>query len=159
MNATPTLFLDFDGPLHSAEIQAINRHGEFIPHPELFAGVPVLNELLKPFPNVQIVVSSDWRLVVDDDTLKQLIGPLSTRFAGIMEISVSSRVEAIKEEARRRQLSKWLALDDHPTVAKVGKADSRFIVCDPIVGIASPAVQQELVKKIHALITIGQKKE
>lgn len=156
MNETPTLFLDFDGPLHSAEIQAINRHGEFIPHPALFAGLPILDELLKPFPDLQILVSSDWRLVVDDDTLKQLLGPLSTRFSGVMEITVPSRADAIKEEARRRRLSKWLALDDHSTVAKVAKTDARFIVCDPIVGIASSDVQQELVRKIRALINTTQ---
>lgn len=151
-DAAPTLFLDFDGPLHSAEIQAINRHGEFIPHPDLFAGIPILDELLRPFPTVQIVVSSDWRLVVDDDTLRRLLGSLSSRFVGVMEVMVSSRVDAIKADAQRRRLTAWLAIDDHPTVVEAGKTDARFIVCDPVKGIKALEVQQELVKKIAALL-------
>jgi len=125
-NPAPTLFLDFDGPLHSVEIQAINRYGEFVPHPDLFSGVPILDELLKPFPSIQIVVSSDWRLVVDDDTLKKLLGPLAPRFVGVMEVMmVSSRADAIKEDARRRRLSAWLAIDDQPPRSRPCRARLR----------------------------------
>lgn len=151
LNATPTLFLDFDGPLHSAEIQAINRDGEFVPHPDLFSGVPILAVLLKPYPSLQIVVSSDWRFVVTDETLKQILGPLAPRFAGVMEITALSRAQAVKDEARRRGLSAWIAIDDHPTVVEAARKDAHFIACDPIKGIGDLAAQQELVKKVAAL--------
>jgi hypothetical protein len=61
----------------------------------------------------------------------RVLGPLASRFAGVMEIFTSSRAEAIKLEAQRRRLSAWLAIDDHPTVAAAAEDDHRFVVCDP----------------------------
>lgn len=151
MDTTPTLFLDFDGVLHSAEINAINRHGEFVPHPDLFAWVPILDGLLKPYPELRIVVSSDWRLVVDDLTLRRILGPLGSRFFGVMETMVQARADAVKAEARRRGLSAWLAVDDHPTVVTAAGDDARFIVCEPTTGINAPAVQREMMDKLAGL--------
>ncbi|QKL60741.1 hypothetical protein HI808_03220 [Ralstonia solanacearum] len=146
-----TLFTDFDGVLHPADAAAFDGAGRLVADPRLFTWLPVLADILAPYPAVRIVVSSDWRRWLDDDNLRRVLGPLAPRFAGVVETWGASRADEILEEVRRRRLTQWLALDDHPSVAKASRRDDRFIVCAPDAGLSTSAVQALLRARLAAM--------
>lgn len=64
------LFLDSDGVLHP--LAPINQL-----HPDRWCyWLNVLVELLEPWPDVEIVVHSSWRMHFSNSELQQLLGPL-----------------------------------------------------------------------------------
>ncbi len=140
----PILFLDFDGVVHPLGEFALDENGQLAKNPALFRWRPILETLLDPFPEVRIVVSSDWRRLFDDPSLVQLLGPLGTRFDGVVEIYGPSRLEEILTEAKRRSVTRWLALDDHPSVVNAAASDTRLIPCDAATGLSSSSVQRAL---------------
>ncbi|MDW3688514.1 HAD domain-containing protein [Cupriavidus sp. CV2] len=148
------LFLDFDGVVHALGEPALDEDFKLLANPNLFGWLPILGELLEPYPNVRIIVSSDWRRLCDDGTLVRLLGPLGVRFIGVVETWGGSRAEEILEEARRRCLTHWLAIDDHPSVEAASRIDSRFVTCAPDTGVSAASVQAELQRKL-AVLTDG----
>lgn len=150
----PALFLDFDGVLHAFGEEAFNEDLKLIDNPRLFCWRSILEEALAPYPEVKIVVSSDWRRLFDDANLARLLGSnLGPRFLGVVECYKESRAEEILAEVARRKLSYWLAIDDHPSVFKAGKAgDSRFIACAPDTGLSEASAQRELRGKLSELV-------
>ncbi|WP_170291464.1 HAD domain-containing protein [Dechloromonas hortensis] len=139
--ASKVLYLDFDGVLHPDGTEAIDDRGRLIANPALFSWLPVLVELLKPFPEVRIIVSSDWRRLFDDAALIRLLGPLGNRFAGVVERIAPPRAQEILHDAQTRGLSDWIALDDHRSVHQAARMDPRFIACEPVLGVTSDQVQ------------------
>ena len=150
---SPTLFVDFDGVLHPYGITALDENFKLIANPTLFCWRPILENVLAPHPNVQIIVSSDWRRLFPDEVLVALLGPkLEQHFSGAVDCYNASRVEEILDEASRRRLSRWLAIDDHPSVREACRAgDERFVVCNPDSGISDVSVQSALRRKLAAL--------
>lgn len=149
----PVLFLDFDGVLHAVGEEALDENFRLIANPNLFCWRPILEQVLAPYPSVQILVSSDWRHLFDDESLASLLGAiLGPRVFGAVDTFQNSRAEEILREAVRRHVDYWLAIDDHPSVAKAREAgDSRFIVCSPSTGLSNPKVQRELRRKLAEL--------
>lgn len=144
------LFLDFDGVLHPDGEAALDENFRLLPNPNLFCWKGLLYELLEPHPEVQIIVSSDWRRLFDDENLVRLLGPLGNRFVGVVETLGSPRSQEILEEAARRSIERWVALDDHVSVHEAAKEDCRFIACDPRLGVSNPETQKTLSKKLLA---------
>ena len=153
MSQPTMLFLDFDGVLHSLGEAAMDEDFRLIANPNLFCWRSILVGILAPHPSVKIIVSSDWRRLVDDECLVRLLGEsLGARFVGVVEVAKESRADEILAEALRRELRCWLAVDDHPSVAKARKAgDTRFIACAPDKGLSDPTVQRELKRKLAAI--------
>ncbi|KGW85241.1 HAD domain-containing protein [Burkholderia pseudomallei] len=147
-----TLFSDFDGVLHPADAAAFDDAGRLVADPRLFTWLPVLADILAPYPAVRIVVSSDWRRWLDDDNLRRVLGPLAPRFDGVVETWGASRADEILTEARRRKLTTWLAIDDHPTVVAASRRDARFIACAPDTGLSAHPVQARLRTTLAALV-------
>lgn len=147
-----TLFSDFDGVLHPADAATFDGTGRLVADPRLLAWLPVLADILAPYPAVRIVVSSDWRRWLDDDNLRRVLGPLAPRFAGVVETWGASRVDEILTEARRRKLTTWLAIDDHPTVVAASRRDARFIACEPDTGLSALPVQVRLRATLADLV-------
>ncbi|WP_316150582.1 HAD domain-containing protein [Cupriavidus sp. BIC8F] len=145
------LFTDFDGVFHSADEPALDGAGRLIANKRLFVWLPILVDVLEPYPDVRIIVSSDWRRLLDDDGLRRVLGPLGHRFAGVVETWGISRADEILTEVRRRQLTRWLAIDDHPTVAIASRRDTRFIACAPAVGLSADTVQATLRSRLAGL--------
>lgn len=150
--AMTTLFTDFDGVLHPADAATFDGAGWLVPDPRLFIWLPVLADILAPYPEVRVVVSSDWRRPLDDDNLKRVLGPLGLRFAGVVETWGASRVDEILAEAQRRNLTTWLAIDDHPTVVTASRHDTRFIACAPDNGLSAHPVQARLRTTLADLV-------
>lgn len=151
MSQPCVLFVDFDGVLHAADEPALDSAGRLLPNPHLFAWLPLLDAILAPYPDVAIIVSSDWRRLLDDANLVRVLGPLGPRFAGVIETWGATRAAEILEDVRRRRLMHWLALDDHPSVAKASERDERFIACAPDKGLSAPTVQAVLRSRLAAL--------
>lgn len=139
-----SLFLDFDGVLHDADEDVPDSVEALRDNPRLFQWLPHLTDLLAPHPGVKIIVSSNWRRWFDDAGLIQLLGPLGSRFDGVVATLGHTRVEEIWMEVHKRRLQHWLVLDDHPSIHEAAKGNKRFIACPPDQGLASPQVQQEL---------------
>lgn len=144
------LFLDFDGVLHPDGEAALDENFRLLPNPNLFCWLKILNEILEPHPEVQIIVSSDWRRLFDDENLVRLLGPLGNRFIGLVEQLGGPRSEEILGESYRRAIDRWIALDDHASVREAAIEDCRFIVCDPRLGVSNPKTQKELAEKLDA---------
>jgi hypothetical protein len=147
-----TLFTDFDGVFHPADAATFDAAGQLVTDARLFAWLPVLVDILAPYPEVRIVVSSDWRRLLDDAGLKRVLGPLAPRFAGVVQTWGASRADEILAEVRRRQLTRWLALDDHPTVVAASRHNARFIACEPDTGLSALPVQTRLRATLANLV-------
>jgi hypothetical protein len=145
------LLTDFDGVLHPLGEPALDENFRLVDNPRLFLWVPILCEILAPFPDVRIIVSSDWRRIVDDENLVRLLGPAGNRFIGVMETYGGSRADEIQSEVQRRKRKRWLAIDDHPTVQVASRRNWRFISCHPDSGLSCKRVQQELAQKLSKL--------
>ena len=153
MTILRVLFLDFDGVTHALGEPALDENFKLIANPNLFVWLPILEQLLVLYPNVRIIVSSDWRRLCDDETLVRLLGPLGHRFMGVVETWGSSRSEEILGEVRRRGLTHWLAVDDHVSVAEASRLNWRFVACSPDTGLSAEAVQSELQHKLAKILT------
>lgn len=151
---TPTIFLDFDGVLHRLGEPAIDENFRPIVNPRLFCWAPLLQKALAPYPEIRIVIASDWRRIFHDATLVGLLGDrFESRVIGSVESFGPSRAEEILMEAARRELRRWLAIDDHQSVWAAREAgDTRFIACQPDLGLSELRVQRELRKKLAALV-------
>jgi hypothetical protein len=110
-----TLFLDFDGVLHP----------EFARRHELFCELPRFERVLRDASDVQIVVSSSWRMSHTLAELQALFSPdIAARIVGhtppIAEDEPDQYVAFHREAECRAWMrahcpsGKWLALDDRP---------------------------------------------
>lgn len=151
--SSPVIYVDFDGVLHLLGEPALDEDFKLLPNTNLFCWRPILERVLAPYPSVKIIISSDWRRLFDDQALSSLLGDLAPRFLGAVEIFRSSRAEEIIEDAGRRGLTHWLAIDDHPSVVDASdRGDERFIACASDSGLSSPEVQAELEGKLRELV-------
>lgn len=139
------VYLDFDGVLHPLGTEALSADGQILRNPVLFCWLPLLEDALAPFPEVQIIVSSDWNRLCTDGKLIELLGGLGERFAGVLETRGGGRAAEILTDARRRGLRNWLALDDHASVRSAEDAgDPRYISCNPLRGVNDESVLERL---------------
>lgn len=150
MKPLPSIFLDFDGVLHHANEDLPDSVEALRANQRLFQWLPYLTDALEPHPNVQIIISSNWRRWFDDASLRALLGGLGSRFDGVVATMGHSRAEEIWMEIHKRRLESWLAIDDHESVHAAARRDRRFIACHPELGLSSPAIQLELRTKLLA---------
>ncbi len=116
------LFLDFDGVLHPEGLGVAQDH-------RLFCCLPVLHELLRALPSLEVVFSTSWRLLYSPDELVGFVAgnapDLAGRFLGITpDLDTRKRPRGIvgqREDEIRAWLATngqasraWLALDDVP---------------------------------------------
>ena len=125
------LFCDWDGVLH--------RYGAHVK--EYFECLPALEEVLRSFPEVQIVVSSDWRKLHTLDELRTPFSPdIRPRLIGMSPcFSFEKYGEGIRFEEARAYLrennldsERWAALDDiaeNWVNTATGKVDYRLVCC------------------------------
>jgi hypothetical protein len=101
----PTLFLDFDGVLHSGQANPA----------DYFCKMPLFVEAIGD-AHIQIVISSSWRFqrnyeeiegLFPDSIRSKLVGTTGDAFIGR-----HARWTEIKTYVRDRRISNWRALDD-----------------------------------------------
>lgn len=118
------LFVDFDNTLHRADAYVV---GDDVvaaePGVVLFEYASVLERLLEPYPEVLIVLSTDWVEAVGFERARDALPIASLRErvigatrmdSGLDELAFSSltRGQQILRYVARHRLTSWLALDD-----------------------------------------------
>jgi len=145
---TPVLFLDFDGVMHPYDLYALEanlRAGQF-------RWLPLLTQTLAPYSAVRIVVTSDWRYFSDADRMRELLGPLASRFAGCTAFSRGfTRADHIRQVVQTETLQHWCALDDDSSVFHASREDPRFVACAPATGLSEPLVTAALTQWLRQL--------
>lgn len=99
------LMLDIDGVLHPEPVQAV----------DVFCGLPLLHEILKARPKLNVVITSDWRL---RHTLDELSAMLSAGVPGLRRrvIGLTPALPDCRHEyrGREREVEAWLAANGGP---------------------------------------------
>lgn len=123
MNAV--LFLDFDGVLHRGN-SYLTPKGIVSSAPGsivLFEFAPVLDELLRPYPHLQLVLSTDWCARLGFERARAAL-PLESLRARVVDATFDVAQEGaamwlarergaqIQTYVRQHGLSSWLAIDD-----------------------------------------------
>ena len=130
--ATSTLFLDFDGVLHS-----MSGYRD-----EPFCRLPLLEEVLVN-TDVDIVISSSWRFQYSLDELKDKLGHLGSKVVGTTgeaHVGPYPRFNKILKYAEIYQISNWRALDD--ASYEFPDTEMRVFVCNPNIGVEDLQLMQ-----------------
>ena len=94
------IFLDFDGVTHTIQSSELGY----------FQHVPALEEVLREFPSVQIVISSSWRFFEDFEQLKSHFSPaLRER---IIDVTPTLEPNWL-HHARFLEISAWIDQNDY----------------------------------------------
>lgn len=126
-----TLFLDIDGVLHPVG-------ADYSFSSKFFSNLPLLEELLREFKSVDVVISSDWRL---GESIEQLQWYFSADIRPRI-IGATPQMDPHVTVHHRRQLeiqawvdgnsrsdAEWVALDDWPGSFETGF--ERLVLTDP----------------------------
>ena len=143
------LFLDFDGVLHPS-----NQAGA------LFTQVPRLAAWLETWPEVDVVISSSWRVAHSQHELVEMLGPvIGSRMVGCTpwasqerddNVYPSAKVNVLTHE-RQVQVEAWMASSWDPERAWVALDDmpylfeadcGRLVVCAGRQGISRENAQE-----------------
>lgn len=169
MNTQPTLYLDYDGVLHPADVRVTTAeplrprvyNGGATNHP-LFEHAHLLERILAPFPNVRLVLATSWvRTLGYEFTRQQLRPALRGRVIGtvwrgaLLEHPPRTRYDAVQIDADARGLMRWLALDDD---AEGWPEQERYRLIAPNnswLGLSQPGRAGELAAAL-ALLCNGQ---
>jgi hypothetical protein len=126
----------------------------------LFEWSPVLEELLRPHPEVKIVLSTSWvRVKSFDFARKQLSAELQSRVVGAtfhrrqmsrFEFDNQSRGAQIFSDVRRRSPATWFAIDNDDE-AWPAHCREHLIKTDDRFGLSDPKVQATIQKRLEAL--------
>lgn len=136
------MFLDFDGTTHPFLESALEDDAA---DDNLFCWRPLLEVALADYPAVRIVVSSDWRHFSDDEKLREHLGPLAPRLAGVTGLAPGhSRADYVRQVVSQYSLEHWCALDDDPSVRDAADDEPNFIWCNPEQGLSAEHVQAAL---------------
>lgn len=158
------LFLDYDGVLHPDAAYLVNGRPELHADGELFMWAPILREILQPYPDLRIVLSTSWVRVLGFGRARGYLPPeLSSRVIGgtwhsamrrhseashrVDEgwFTTMSRYEQIARYVARAgpRAANWLAVDDDADGWDEGVRD-RLVQTDGEVGLSSPDIQEAL---------------
>lgn len=158
-SSRPALFLDYDGVLHP---DAVYREGGRVvlraDGLQLFEWIGVLEDLLAPYPALQIVLATSGVQVLGFDVAySHLSELLRLRVVGATWHQSAprrwnrlSRYEQIRHTVERHRYGRWLAIDDDD----VGWGDehrANLVRTDPLLGLGARAAQQDLREKLEWL--------
>lgn len=150
------LYLDYDGVLHPEDVRVHSRRGIFVHSPAghtLFEHAALLEALLAPFPQVQIVLSTTWVRVRGFTHARDRLPPaLRRRVIGATfhsqhmrewEFVAKPRGQQILEDVARRRPSRWLAIDDDHADWPRAYA-SHLVRSHDVLGLSDPATREAL---------------
>lgn len=153
------LYLDFDGVLHHENCLWHPKIGAYLSAPEgyvLFQHAELLEQLLSPYPQVKIVLSTSWvRRYGCSKAAKNLRPTLRARVIGATyhsnmrehEFDSLPRGLQVWSDVLKRKPRDWLALDD-VTEGWPANALPHFVRTHEYEGISDPAVLAEFKEKL-----------
>lgn len=156
------LYLDFDGVLHHENVTWGHKSGAQLKAPpqySLFQHVPLLEELLAPYPEVCIVLSTSWARVYGcEKAAKRLPDGLRARVIGSTFHSriyeegfiAAPRGMQIWSDVLRRRPKDWLALDDDYMHWPKWCLD-KYVKTHEHEGISDPSVMTEIKMKLAVM--------
>ncbi len=156
------LYLDFDGVLHHENVRISNRNGPFLQAPEryeLFQHAELLAELLAPYPEVLVVLSTSWAVRYGVSTAASRLpeslqdrvigGTFHNRHMRLGEFLELPRGQQVTADVARRQPRDWIALDDDEE--GWGSSAQHHVLTHMYEGISDPEVLATLTKKLEAM--------
>ena len=158
------LYLDYDGVLHHENVLWHPRRGAYLQAPDryvLFQHSALLEEVLAPYPQVGIILSTSWvRTYGFSRTAKRLPQALRERTIGATFHSELRHLEdafasmprglQILRDVQRRLPRDWLAIDDD-VINWPAEHLHKVVQCDPYEGLSAPTVLTELKRKLAAM--------
>ena len=153
---TRVLFLDFDGVLHPPKAIAgarppLTPAQILAGWPQTFQHLPLLAQLLQGHADVSVVVSSSWRLFLNEQELAELLSPIKDWYVGALHPRVTQRDEAIMQWLSEHQIADYVVLDDVPKFfAGYPSQWPNLMVCNPALGLAEPKIRDQLSAWLHA---------
>ena len=156
------LYLDFDGVLHHENVRVSRKTGIFLQAPErykLFQHADLLVELLAPYPEVLIVLSTSWVVRYGlEAAAKRLPESLQDRVIGgtfhsmhmrLEEFTDLHRGQQVTADVARRQPRDWIAIDDDEE--GWGSSANHHVLSHMYEGISDPEVLVVLKTKLEAM--------
>jgi hypothetical protein len=153
------LFLDIDGVLHRGVARRSGRGvvSSAPGHIELFEYAPVLDDLLCPYPDVKIVVSSDWALVMGFKFTRDAIPSPQLReriigatFDGCTFDSrlwpMLPRGDQVLDYVKRNAPLRWLAVDDRSDGFEAFR--DQLVHCQTEAGLGDSAVVEQFRRRL-----------
>ena len=157
------LYLDYDGVLHHANVEVVPGSIPHIAAPArytLFQHAPMLEKLLQPYPDVQIVLSTTWAYRYGVELAAARLPPsLRSRVVGstfsaslkyLDAFACMPRGVQVVEDAKNRKPGDWLAVDDDAEDWPK-EHRHRLVKTHMHEGISPPGVQRKLAKKLAEL--------
>lgn len=144
------IFLDFDGVLHPPRAIA-GAKPPLEPHeiqerwPATFQHLGILADLLQEHSDIAVVVSSSWRIFLNDAQLGELLAPISRWYGGSVGNPQIGRDVAIRAWLELNAITDYVVLDDKPKFFPgAAGAWPTLILCESETGISDISVQQKL---------------
>jgi hypothetical protein len=160
--AEKVIYLDFDGVLHDGEVYWHVKRGIYMKTPgrRLFEWMAILEELLAPYPDVKIVLSTSWVRARNFNFARSKLSPaLQARVIGATFhkremrkdlFDLLSRGAQIVQDVGRRQPQKWFSIDDD--VLDWPRGYLRHLVAtDSSAGLSDPRVQAAIRRQLEAM--------
>jgi hypothetical protein len=152
-------YLDYDAVLHDGNVLRNRIKGMYIKTPDrsFFEWMPILEDLLAPYPDLKIVLSTTWvRELGFKEAQFELSATLRERVIGSTFLhpkivkstfDTLSRGMQIWGDVERRKPAHWFALDDDafgwPDWCK-----ENLIQTSDRLGLSDPAVQEQVRRKL-----------
>lgn len=158
------LMLDYDGVLHPESVYLLHKRGPVLldaPGHRLFENCGLLEEVLEPYPEVRIVLSTSWVRRYRGSVrrvARRLTPTLQARVIGATyhsamdprEFAAAPRGMQVWSDVLRRKPEAWLALDDDwlhwPAWCR-----ENLVRTDEVLGISAPSVLAELKVKLELM--------
>jgi hypothetical protein len=153
------LYLDFDGVLHHENVYWHPKRGAYIKAPArytLFQHAPLLEQLLAPYPDIKIVLSTSWVGVYScAKASKRLPQSLCERVIGATfhskmdrdQFYAAPRGMQVWGDVVRRHPKDWIALDDDDLHWPKWCLD-KYVKTHEYEGISDPLVFAEIERKL-----------
>jgi hypothetical protein len=152
-------YLDYEAVLHDGNVLRNRIKGMTIKTPgrTFFEWMPILDDLLAPYPDLKIVLSTTWvRELGFNEAKHELSASLRDRVIGSTflhpkivkaEFDTMSRGMQIWADVERRKPTHWFALDDDafgwPAWCK-----ENLIQTNDQLGLSDPAVQERVRQRL-----------
>lgn len=141
-DSSDLLFLDVDGVLHPVGV-------DYSFSSRFFSHLPLLEELLREFRSVDVVISSDWRLAEGIEQLQRYFSvDIQHRIIGATpqidpSVGVSNRRQLEIQawlDGNGRSDAEWVALDDWPSSFEAGF--ERLVLTNPKLAFDQDSFQE-----------------
>jgi len=155
------LYLDFDGVLHHEDVRWRPKRGPYLDAPghSLFEHAALLEELLQPYPQLGIVLSTTWARVYSCYAAAKRLPPgLRDRVIGATWHSAmpeqtfkeKPRGTQVLEDIARRRPFAWLALDDTDDGWPMEIRD-HVLITDERMGISAPGTAERIAAALRGM--------